>query len=104
MTNVDIDNLSDYDRRLICAALSPRPLSEWHEDDGEALWWRFPICQAPYVGTPLDDDFPMTVVPTHWTPILIPEPRTIDNTPCTCGEALTQEKGWHDKECPRAEL
>lgn len=32
------------------------------------------------------------------------EPRTIDNTPCTCGEALTQEKGRHDEECPSAGL
>ena len=30
-----------------------RPLSEWHEDFGDVLWWKFPIEEAPWVGTPL---------------------------------------------------
>lgn len=29
-------------------------LEEWHEDDGNVLWWRFPIEEPPYVGSPLD--------------------------------------------------
>lgn len=32
-----------------------RPLSEWHEDMGDVLWWRFPVSEAPYVGSPLDE-------------------------------------------------
>lgn len=32
----------------------PRPLAEWHEDMGDVLWWKFPISEAPYVGSPLD--------------------------------------------------
>lgn len=35
---------------------------------------------------------------------LVPERRTIDNTPCTCGEANTQEKGRHDEDCPSVGL
>jgi hypothetical protein len=31
-----------------------RPLSEWHEDIGPVLWWKFPVDEPPYVGTPLD--------------------------------------------------
>lgn len=31
-----------------------RPASEYHEDMGPVLWWRFPIEEAPWVGTPLD--------------------------------------------------
>lgn len=31
-----------------------RPLREWHEDIGPVLWWRFPVDEPPYVGTPLD--------------------------------------------------
>lgn len=27
---------------------------EWHEDIGTVLWWKFPIEEAPYVGSPLD--------------------------------------------------
>lgn len=48
-----------------------RPESEWGEDDGPVLWWRWPVREPPYAGTPLDDDW----VPdyyTHWTPIIVP--------------------------------
>lgn len=31
-----------------------RPLGEWHEDIGPVLWWKFPLAEAPYVGSPLD--------------------------------------------------
>ncbi len=30
---------------------TPRPLDEWHEDDGNALWWFFPVEEPPYCGT-----------------------------------------------------
>lgn len=51
-----------------------RPLAEWHEDIGPCLWWRFPITERPWVGTPLDDDWLDGDPPhyTHWTPILLP--------------------------------
>lgn len=52
--------------------LTVRPIDEWHEDHGAALWWRFPIVEPPYSGTPLDDDFPDYL--THWSPI--PEVKT----------------------------
>ena len=68
----------------------PRPLSEWHEDMGAQLWWKFPITEAPYVGTPLDLGFGVSVevnggrvgvthvgawpgYHTHFTPIPLPE-------------------------------
>lgn len=47
-----------------------RPIEEWDEDDGPALWWRFPVSEPPHAGTPLDDDFPYYA--THWTPIVVP--------------------------------
>lgn len=31
-----------------------RPFCDWHEDHGDVLWWRIPISEAPYVGSPLD--------------------------------------------------
>lgn len=34
-----------------------RPYSEWHEDHGDVLWWRFPVEEPPYVGGPLDLGF-----------------------------------------------
>lgn len=83
-------------RRMI-AELTPRPLSEWTEEDGDVLWWQFPVVEAPYCGTP--NDCGMTVemrhyvmvdgkreiktvrtdvggwpgYHTHWTRIIIPE-------------------------------
>lgn len=51
-----------------------RPLDEWHEDVGNVLWWRFPINEPPYVGSPLDSDWPG--YHTHWTPIICPSDPT----------------------------
>jgi hypothetical protein len=68
-------------------------LSEWDERDGDVLWWKFPIDEPPYVGTPNDLGFVVNVVittflteeksdtyvggwpgyHTHWTPIELPE-------------------------------
>lgn len=49
----------------------------WHEDDGPVLWWRPPVAEPPYAGTPLDTDWPG--YHTHWTPIFIP--RTYEDAP-----------------------
>lgn len=49
----------------------PEPRESWHEDDGNVLWWAFPITEPPYVGSPLDEDFPGYL--THWTRIVLPE-------------------------------
>lgn len=50
--------------------LVARPLSEWHEDMGPKLWWHFPVREAPYVGSPLCDDWPG--YHTHYTKIIVP--------------------------------
>lgn len=47
---------------------TPRPLREWHEDMGECLWYEFPIVEAPYVGSPLSEEWPG--YHTHFTPII----------------------------------
>ncbi len=46
-------------------------LDEWHEDFGPALWWFFPVVEEPYVGTPLDTDWPG--YHTHWTRFVVPD-------------------------------
>jgi len=48
-----------------------KPLEKWHEEDGDCLWWSFPIEEPPYCGTPLDCDFPDHV--THFTRFIIPQ-------------------------------
>lgn len=67
-----------------------RTIAEWTEETGPVLWWKFPIDEPPYVGTPLDlpTSIKLTVngrhvlghadiggwpgYHTHWTPIPIP--------------------------------
>ena len=44
-----------------------RRTDDWHEDDGPCLWWYLPVEEPPYVGTPLDDDWPG--YHTHWSPL-----------------------------------
>lgn len=57
----------------------PRPLEEWGEDYGDVLWWKFPIEEPPYVGSPLDENWPN--YHTHWTPLVVPEPPK-EEQPC----------------------
>ena len=47
-----------------------RPIEEWNEDFGDVLWWKFPIEEPPYVGSPLDEKW--SGYHTHWTFIPIP--------------------------------
>ena len=49
-----------------------KPIEEWHEDYGDVLWWKLPIEEPPYVGSPLCEDWPG--YHTHWTPIVVPQP------------------------------
>lgn len=48
-----------------------RPLDEWHDDIGNVLWWKFPIDEPPYCGTPLDIEWPG--YHTHWTVFAVPD-------------------------------
>lgn len=47
-----------------------RPLEEWHEDYGYAVWWTWRdgqwLGEPSYIGSPLCDDWPG--YHTHWTP------------------------------------
>lgn len=51
---------------LTYGATSARPLSEWHEEDGPVVWWKFPVDEPAWIGTPNCDDWPG--YHTHWTP------------------------------------
>ena len=55
----------------------PIPEDDWHEGYGAVLWWRFPVCEPPYCGTPLDGGDWMDDYYTHFTVLDIPrEPPT----------------------------
>jgi hypothetical protein len=73
--------------------MKAHPISEYHEDYGPVLWWKFPITEPPYVGMPLDQGQPVEITirdsvrdhtytrrvggwpgyHTHWTVIPLPE-------------------------------
>lgn len=57
-------------------ANEPKPIEEWHEDHGDVIWWKLPIEEPPYVGTPLDSDFEEGYY-THFTRLI--EPLDIDD-------------------------
>lgn len=80
------ESVTRWSARAVAHVLqAPRPLEEWSEDDGPVLWWRLPVEEAPWVGTPLDDEWPCRweegwtdamdiyspddAVYTHWTPL-----------------------------------
>lgn len=74
--------------------IEARPLSEWTEENGDVLWWRFPVQEPPYCGSPQDLGKTVEVAfrqhgepekvrrfqvggwpgyHTHWTPIVVPD-------------------------------
>ena len=55
---------------MIDLALTAHPLEDYHEDNGPCLWWKFPIEEPPFVGSPLDADWPG--YHTHFTRLLVP--------------------------------
>lgn len=38
----------------LLALTTPRHIDEYHEDMGNVLWWKFPIVEPPYCGSPND--------------------------------------------------
>lgn len=72
------DCLLDGLKAVATLARTPKviPLSEWHEEDGNVLWWKFPVDEPPYVGTPLDNNWPG--YHTHFTFLQIPNETTND--------------------------
>lgn len=53
-----------------------RLLEEWNESHGNVLWWRFPVDEPPYCGSPICSDWPG--YHTHWTSLIVPEAPSSD--------------------------
>ena len=60
-----VNKLGEYEE-----SNEPKSLENWEESYGDCLWWSFPIEEPPYVGSPLELDFPENV--THFTRISYP--------------------------------
>ena len=80
----------------------PIPREEWTEETGNALWWKFPITEPPYIGSPLDEDFSDEY--THFTSIPVPlfsvakeTCRSSSETPnqANTGKTAGPDKGKH---------
>ena len=52
-------------------ANKPMPAYEWHDDLGDVIWWRLPIEEPPYIGSPLCEDFTFDYY-THFTRLVMP--------------------------------
>ena len=48
-----------------------KPIEEWHEDYGDCLFWKLPIDEPPYCGSPLSSDF-IEGYYTHFTRLIMP--------------------------------
>lgn len=55
------------DRAVATSPLRARPLADWAEEYGDVTWWRFPVCEPAWIGTPLDFDWKPDYY-THFTP------------------------------------
>lgn len=54
----------------------PHPIDEWCEEIGPVLWWKFPVDEPPYLGSPLDSEWGENDYDeyyTHWTHLVLPE-------------------------------
>jgi hypothetical protein len=89
-----------------------RPIEEWNEEMGNVLWWRFPVEEPPYVGTPNDLGHEVVIAVgyphedvktythnvggwpgyhTHFTPIEVPEePKAIEKVVDEVSEAIAR--------------
>ena len=63
------DAITRYSAQAVPVAVAI-PVEQWHEDDGFCLWWKFPINEPPYSGSPLDSDWPG--YHTHFTRLVCP--------------------------------
>ena len=55
-------------RALVADYETLRPEEEYHEDMGPVLWWKLPVDEPPYCGSPLNTEWPG--YHTHFTPIV----------------------------------
>ena len=56
------------------APIEVKPLAEWNEEYGEVVWWKFPVEEPAWIGSPIATDGPD--YHTHWTahPLIPEEP------------------------------
>ena len=58
--------VASYEAQPASVAISALPLAEYDDDFGPVTWWRFPVEEPAWIGTPNDSEWPG--YHTHWTP------------------------------------
>lgn len=66
----DVIEAAISDTTALDAMTVVRPQAAWASSDGPVLWWKLPVTEAPYLGTPRDAGWPGDH--THWTPLPTP--------------------------------
>lgn len=59
------------ENKQLKSANKPISAEKWHVDDGNVIWWKLPINEPPYVGTPLDCEFTPNYY-SHFTRLIEP--------------------------------
>jgi len=54
---------------IVCHYETFEHIDDYHEDEGCVLFWKLPVVEPPYCGTPNDTGF-LEGYYTHWTPIV----------------------------------
>lgn len=62
-----------------------RPINEYSKDMGDVLWWKFPIIEPPYVGSPDDPHSDVEVLGT---------PEEIADFTGSSGQTKVRLGGW----------
>jgi hypothetical protein len=65
-----LEPLLSHAADLVANVITPRLAADWSEEFGAVLWWRAPIGDPAYCGSPLDTNWPGGF--SHWTPMLVP--------------------------------
>lgn len=65
--NRSVEQVQDHCFVEVDRLTRPKPGEEWAHEMGDVLWWRFPIIEPPYCGSPNAVDWPG--YHTHFTPI-----------------------------------
>lgn len=65
MSNEYLDSLSESEKEVWNTEDVFKPVSEWHEDDGQALFFKLDAGESPAVTSPISSDW-IDDYYTHW--------------------------------------
>lgn len=83
------------------------PADQYHESFGDVLWWRMPVSESPWIGSPLSGDWDFVRgYYTHWTPLVVPVVSSMEfektmekcpNPECENGQTEESDDLWRHR-------